>query len=473
MKRDIVLPTMRVRTLLLMGLPLLVVVLDLMVWITAATKSGFWADDFLYLTHFSGTLGSLSNDQINVGEYVLNIFWGVGTTAFGTGSVLPFLMVDGLVFSSGLVVWLIAGTGNRWRAVDAWWIAGLFIATSAWLPTTLWASNITHATGFLALGVGLLAHERSMNAQTLRRTAYWALVSGSTWTVAIAGNPLYAGLMPLAIYFTYSQVVRMRSLTENRTAVNAAVIAWSLVVPTAYFAFIGYPAKTASAPYAHNGLGFFHQNLDYYKSELAPTTALTAFYVALVVVSIVGSIVAARRKDWFPTAVLLAAGATAVPALVQSQQRFIHYFAMPLLLTFTAAVVALRPLLSSRSKQLLPLKWVAFIAAAIMLFLTFKQGSGVRTYFIDTPYGESLASFRSQVASLSPGGGPICAHLALDSSQEQLFIAEMSGEAGFVVPPIGASHVYLLPPGTACPIGASATQITVHLNPRANPVASG
>ena len=86
------------RTGLLIGLPAGAVGLSLLTWVTAVSRSGFWADDFLFLTHYNRTLGDLSDTQTNTGKYAANVFWAVGTSAFGTGSVVPFLLLFGVSY---------------------------------------------------------------------------------------------------------------------------------------------------------------------------------------------------------------------------------------------------------------------------------------------------------------------------------------------------------------------------------------
>jgi hypothetical protein len=459
-----------VGTGLLLALPCAVIVLSVIVWITSVSRSGFWADDFLNATRYARTLGSLSNYHINGGKYLINMFWALGTEAFGNGSVVPFLMLNSLVFAAGLVTWLWVGTKTRWRSVDAWWIGGLFIATAAWFPTALWSSNIVHSGGFLALGAGLFAHERAMSARTARGSTRWSVASGAAWTFAIVSNLIYIGLLVIAVYCAWHQIRKLGRVGMETPRAVVIVGFWSLLLPVIYFATVAYPATTASQAYARTGLQFVHENLRFYRSALAPTDLLTAVYAALLVGGVMGAIAALRRRDSFPIAVLGAAGATALPALVQGQQRAIHYMAMPLLLVFSALAAGARPVLLGESKRL---KGVLLVAAVATLLLLFRQGADVRAWFVHTPYGSSLATFRSQVASLTPEGGAICARLDLDASNQALFVAEMSGENGFLVPPISAAQAYLVAGVEACPANGLASQITVSLNQRGAFVASG
>lgn len=463
----------RPRTLLFAGLPILVVVLSLMVWATAVSRSGFWADDFFNVTHFSRSLGELSNDDINAGRYVTNIFWAVGTYAFGPASVVPFLLLDSLVLAAGVVTWLRIGSRMRWSPLQAWWIGGLFLATSVWYQTALDSSAIGHASGFLAAGLALLAHERCMAARTKRNTLLWSLAGGGAWTLAVMSNIIYVGLLVIALYCSVHQALKLRGLGLTLTRACSTVASWNLGLPIVYFAVISYPATTSKPQYAANGLQYIHQNLRFYRAQLAPTTALTVTYFAILIGALVGGILAARRRDWFPLALLAAAGATSLPALMQSQQRGIFYFAMPLLLTFSSLAVSVRPLLREDARRPQLVRLALYMAATASLLLLFAQGAEVRSYFLRTPFGGSLAVFRSQVASLTPEGGALCAKLNLNTQQQAIFVAEMSGPDGFLIPPVSAGQAFLVAPGQRCPAqGATTSNITVGIDDRNNFVAT-
>ena len=454
----------------LIALPFVVILLSLMAWVTAVSRSGFWADDFQNVTHFYRSLGDLSNDHINTGKYLANIFWAIGTEAFGAGSVLPFLLLNSLVFATGVVMWLTVGTPKRWRSVDAWWIGGLFLATSAWLPTALWSSNIVHSGGFLALAVALLSYERSMSATTSKACVGWCVATAAAWLLAVMSDGLYIGLLVIAVYCAYHQWNKLRELSVPAPRIAIVVGFCNLLLPLIYFAAIAYPGTTSNSAYAVTGLRFVHENLRFYRMLLAPSDLLTALYAALLLSAIVGAIAALRRRDYFPIAVLGAAAATALPSLVQSQQRDIHYMAMPLLLTFSALAAGLHPLLLGEPRRL---KGALLLGALVAQLLIFRQGADIRAFFVQTPYGHSLAAFRSEVAALTPEGGALCATLNLDASHQAFFIAAMSGENGFHVPPISAGQTYFLNGTNPCPANGVAAHITVSLNARGDFVASG
>jgi hypothetical protein len=449
-----------------------VIILSILVWVTAVSRSGFWADDFFNITHYNHSLGDLSYHH-NQGKYVINVFWALGTLTFGLGSVVPFLILNMLAFATGVVVWLRTGTRARWGITEAWWIGGLFVATAAWLPTALWSSNIVHSVAFLALGFGLLAHERCMKARTVRDSMLWSLAGGAAWTLAVISDLLYLGLLVIAAYCAFHQMLKIRQLGVAMPRAGLAVGLWNLLIPTIYFVGIAYPATTASSVYATNGFRFIRQNLHFYRESLAPTSLLAAVYIAALVFGLVGGVLSARRRDWFPLVILGAAGAVALGALIQSQQRDIHYMAIPLLLIFSALAAGAQPVLIGQSKRRLQIRGGLLLATTVTLFLLFRQGTDVRSYFVQTPLGDSLAAFRSEVASLTPESSTLCATLDLNPQQQTLFIADISGENGFLVPPISAARAYLVPMGGSCPASTTASHITVRLNSRSDFVAAG
>jgi hypothetical protein len=450
------------------ALPLAVVFVSVVVWVVAASRSGFWADDFLNLTHFYHSLGHLSDNHINTGKYIINVFWALGTELFGTASSAPFLALDCLVFIAGLVIWLRVGTRTRWTGVSAWWVAGVFLATSVWIETALWATNITHAGGFLFLGLSFWAHERCLDARTPRHALVWSLGGGLGWTLAVLSNLIYIGLVPLALYCAWQQFGKLRRLGvgANRAAIGTAC--WNLLLPLFYFFAVAYPGTTSSRPYATNGLRFISKNFDYYRTQLAPSTFLLIVYIALIGLAVAGAVVEARRRNWFSLAVLASAGATSVPVLVQGQARFLHYAAMPLLLLFSSLAASWRPR-AERGAARTGIKAGVLAGAAIVLIAVFIQGSVMRSNWIDDPYGRILLGFRSQVANVTGPGSLICAHLPTDPVQRNFFIAATSGSDGFRVPPIGASQAILAYPGQACP--PASTQIAVSTNARGDFVA--
>lgn len=452
------------------ALPLLVIVLNAITWVVALSRSGFWADDFLLITTYSRSLGNLTDATIYGGKYTANLFWAVATTAFGDGSDIPFLVLNTLIFVAGTTVWLRFGLQARWSHTAAWWVAGGFIASATWLPMALWSANVVHSAGFLALGLGLFAHQRCVTSETRRRTAIWCAASALAWTLAVVSNILFTGLVVIGAYCAWAQFLKLRTFGRSRIG-DAILSAGNVLLPVLWIATVAYPATTALAPYSHPGIQFLGADLAYYQLYLAPTWPLVAIYLGVTAVAFFLAVVALRRRDFFTMAVLCAAGLITASVLIQQQQRALHYAAMPILLTFSAVAAGVRSGLPARMHA----NWVrapACVLGFAALIMIFQQGADVRSFFVDTPYGSGLATFRSQVAALTPPNSVICAQLNMSAGEHGLLTTEMSGARGFTIPPIDAEGVDFTPVNGHCPGAGRSSDIVVSVNERGDFVAS-
>lgn len=460
------------------AVPLVVFAISLRAIVLAISRSGFWADDFLYLTHFNHSLGSLTNDHVNVGKYVSNLFWGLGTTVFGRSSVAPYLVANAAVLATGVGLWLRAATSRGLTRNQAIWIVGLFVATGAWWPGAMWSSNITHSGAFLGLGAGALCAEQGLAARSGRATVLWMIASGAGWTFAAASNLAYIGVLVLAAWYV---VLAARILTERgwgRAAIGALGL-WNLLVPLLYFFLVALPSTTSFAPYSHSSLSRLGPNLSYYRAEFAPTFALQLMYVVIIAIALAGAAISARRRRWFGTVTIATAAAVAVPALVQGQQRALNYVAMTLLLLFTAATIGTSSLgvelANWRAKAagregVRAASPIVAIVAIVTILAMFAHEANVQHYFESTPYGGALKRTRSQVARLVPARARLCVRMDLDPAAQTLLIAEMNGANGFRVPPIDAVSVALTPAGLGCP--SATASVTIAQDAAGNFVAS-
>jgi hypothetical protein len=452
------------------ALPLIIIALNAVTWVVALSRSGFWADDFLLITTYARSLGNLTDVATNGAKYTGNLFWAVATTAFGDGSAIPFLVLNTLVFVAGVTLWLQFGLRVRWSRTAAWWVAGGFIASTTWLPIALWSANVVHSAGFLALGLGLFAHQRCVTSETRRRVMIWSAASTLAWTLAVVSNILFTGLVVIGAYCGWAQFVKLRVFGQSRLG-DAILSAANVLVPVLWIAVVAYPATTALAPYSHPGVQFMVANLVYYQLSLAPTWPLVAIYLGLTGVALLLALVALRRRDLFPMAVLSAAGLITLSVLLQQQQRAIHYAAMPILLILSAVASGVHSTLPARMYA----SWVrvpACVVAVAGLIMIFQQGADVRSFFVDTPYGSDLAVFRSQVAALTSPNSVICARLNMTSDEQNLLTAEMSGARGFTIPPIDAEGVVFTSANGLCPDSGPSSDIVVSSNDRGGFVAS-
>lgn len=438
--------------------PGVVVFLSATVWIGALLRSNFFADDFYQLATYSG-FNNLFNVHLDQGQFAVNIFWTVGTMAFGYGSAVPYLLLNSSILFGGLGMWLI-GCRNRWPATYGWWVAGLLAANAAWMTTALWSANCTHSVALFALGGAMLCHESVLRAGELQAARSWSLLGAAAWLLVVASDPLYIGVVPIIIYCCLIQRPHLLRSSGSSWLTNAVLLC-NVLLPSLYFALIGYPQKSAVAAYSGSSLRFIVTDLRLYVDQMAPSTITQAVYLSLAIVTGVAVVGALIRRDFFPVACGLSAALMIGILLTESQQIYPNYTVIPLLLVLSACLAGCTTVARS-SRWRVPsrsFRGAAIVLAAISLAVLFYAGSGVRAYFTATPYGDQrgLALFRYQVASMVPPGTPLCVVLELARADGVEFKAWMAQEYGFLLAPINAASVYFADSQGQCPSSATAT----------------
>jgi hypothetical protein len=445
--------------LVLIAFPVYVLVAYFLVWCVGLGKAGFWADDFTNMHLYSHSLGDLTNYDGNTGKYTINLFWGLMTTAFGSGSVVPYLVVDSLTLFAGLFLWFRWGVGRHWSATTAWWIAALTVGCGSLLEDALWSSNIVHSFGFLALGLGVTAHERCMRATTRRDAYIWSVGTGLCWTAAVMSNLIYLGLIVLGAYCAWLQLAKLRTLGVDVRRALSVLAGFAIVLPVVFVAAIAYPGTKTHGGYTNTGFGFIRDDLHYYREEFAPAGWLEGTYIGLATLELIGGLEALRRKDLFPLALLATGVAIAIPALMQSSQLYVHYMGMPLLMFFSGLGVLFERVRRSRPSWIVT--GVLLAAAAFFLAIVFGQSDQFRYYFSTTPYGSTLRDFRNEVAAVEQPGAPLCLRLKMPSADQTLLEVEMGGTNGFAAEPIASGATYFLGSKQPCPVTGTVSHIAV------------
>jgi hypothetical protein len=438
--------------------PGVVVFLSSTVWIAALVRSNFFADDFYFLASFSG-FSNLFDVHLDEGQFAVNIFWTLGTTAFGYGSAVPYLLLNSSILFGGLGMWLVAGK-RRWPATCGWWVAGLLVANAAWMTIALWSANSTHSVALFALGGAMLSHERVLRAGGLQAARSWSLLGAAAWLLVVASDPLYIGVAPIIIYCCLIQRPHLLRSAGSRWLTNAVLLC-SVLLPSLYFALIGYPQKSAVAAYSGSSLRFIATDLRLYLDQMAPSTIIKAVYLSLAIVTGIAVAGALIRRDFFPVACSLSAALMIGILLTESQQIYPNYTVIPLLLVLSACVAGCTTVARSNRLRVPSRSFcgAATVLGAISLAILFYAGSGVRAYFTATPYGDQrgLALFRYQVASMIPPGTPLCVVLELTRADGVEFRAWMGQEYGFLLFPINAGSVYFADSQGQCASSGTAT----------------
>lgn len=440
----------RTRTLLILP-SFVVLALVAAAWFSGLLRADFWADDFTNLSLYNHSVGDLTNTARNDGKYTINVFWWLGTVAFGTGSALPFIMVVSAVTVIGVVLWLRAGVPESWGQVQAWWVAAALAATSTPLGILLWASNIVHAVSFLSLGIAFAAHRRAQASATVRGGVAWSAAGAAAWLLLIVSNPLYLGALLLAVVFGVREyrgwITRAWPAPRTRKVAALITLLAQAGIPSMYFVLVAYPRTTSRSSYSTFGFGEIRGNVQFYMDRLAPTWWGLAVAVSIVLAAGVLTIVRAR-VDVFPLTLMISAAAIAGPVFMQGQQRADHYLAVPVLLVLSALAAAVGARGTRGAWAQSPVVRVAGVSAALLsLFVLFDSSSGVRAWWTTTPLGSQLSEARDRVAEETSAGDPLCVELEMSDAASSAFLAGIGGEAGLQLPPVLAGTATYVGPG--------------------------
>src|ERR1035441_2643985 len=317
------------------AIPLVVLFLTFCCWFGALLKSGFLADDFYQLVTYSN-LSHFLTLKYDQGQIPINAFWTIGYVAFGTGSAIPYLLLDTSVFALGLFLWLHAGSARLWDGIHNWWLAALALAAASWMLIALWSANITHSTAMLALGLALVAHERSLRSRQPNNLLLWSLLCALSFTLVVASDPLYIGILPLCACCAWEQTFPLRQLGKRRRL--ESLLSWSVLLPLLYFLVIAYPEKSAVSAYTGSSLGYLAKDWSFYVAQMAPTRSIKAVYLVIFVATGVAAIWAVRYRRFFAIACCLSAALMTGIILTERQQLFTNYTFMPFLLVLSGCI---------------------------------------------------------------------------------------------------------------------------------------
>lgn len=449
----------------LLMLPALVVLALLVAaWVSGVSNAGFWADDFTNMTLYGHSVGDLTDTARNDGKYTINVAWWLGTVAFGTGSALPYLLMVSLVSVLGVWLWLRSGVPVRWGSVQAWWVAAAWAATATPLGIMLWSSNIVHAVSLLCLGVALAAHGRAQRADATGEAVAWSSVGAFSWLVLIVSNPLYLGVLLVALVLVLEEsagwIRRTRWGARGRRTALVGMVAAHIGVPSAYFLLVAFPRTTSRSSYSAFGLSEIPGNVAYYVDRLAPTWWSLAAYAGIFVAAAAVVVVQLLRRDLFPAALLISAAGVTVPVLMQGQQRADHYLAVPALLVLSALAAGTRP--RDARAAWLERRWVrvvGILASSLALFALFDGSSAVRGWWTSTPLGAQIAAARDEIAQGTASGAALCVELDMDEASKPVFVAGMGGAGGLQLDPVLAGSVEYVDVGE-CPVGTERVRVS-------------
>ena len=128
-----------------------------------------------------------------------------------------------------------------------------------------------------------------------------------------------------------------------------------------------------------------------------------------------------------------------VPILMQGQQRGIHYFSIPVCLLFMSLGESFQKINS------LSISWktLGIPTLIILSFFQIYQSQNVRAWFLDSPYGSPLSSFRYQVSEVVDETSSVCISSGLTKDAWNRFAGGIAYERGFAVYPIFNTNTVL------------------------------
>lgn len=446
------------------AVPCVVLFLTVSCWFGALLKSNFLSDDFFQLVTYSN-LSHFLTLKYDQGQIPINVFWTVGYISFGTGSAIPYLLVNSGAFALGLFLWLRAGSARLWAGIQSWWIASFALASAAWMLIALWSANVTHSAALLALGTALLAHERAVRSTARRSLLLWSLIGALCFALVIASDPLYIGILPLAILCASEQLTLLRTLGSKWRL--QAVLSWNVLLPLLYFFLIAYPEKSAVPAYAGSSIGYFARDWSFYIGQMAPTRVIEATYLAILLATGVASIWALRYRQFFAIACCLSAGLMGGIMLSERQQLSTNYTFVPFLLVLSACVAGWTTVFRHAGFGLVRRYWwVPPLTATVLVAVLFYSGGAIRSYFDATPYGteRGLVQLRDSVATLSSPGKPLCIVETMTRSDEAEFNAWIANGDAFLVDPVDAAYATVAGGQSTCPTGVPIVEVGVGRN---------
>jgi hypothetical protein len=421
-------------------LPKIITLLGFLTLITSLVSSSFFADDFTNMVKYNRNFGSVSESD---GKLVINVFWFLGTTFFGTASPLPFLLMNIAVFVFSFILLHQAFVLSRWNTGGVYWILSIVFSLGVIFPILLWSSNIVHTVALFCLCLNIFIQQRFLSESDLisfKDVVRQAFLVGIVWMICTLTNPLYIGLMALGTYFGFEQHRKFENSKKFRMNKSLIQILSLNVAPALIgFLLVAYPRVTAQSAYDISGTKFISGNIRFYL-ETINSNRIFPFILPLIAFALLLTIVIElKNSNFLPAALFLATVLIIYPILIQGQQRAVHYFSIPVILivlSFLSSINRRDGISLNFFIKLLSRMFIIMIVSALVM-----GGSSIRSWFVSTPYGSSLEKTRSSIAEVLLDGEKLCVILQMDSAEQNRFIASMGGSNGFLVPPINASEV--------------------------------
>jgi hypothetical protein len=405
------------------------------VWVASASKADFWADDFSNMTKFGRTLGPILDTD---GKLIINFYWFIGSYFFGTGSVIPYLLLNFSVFIGSIFILNKVAHSRGWdKSFPLLILASLFGSGTIYAFLT-WSSNIVHLASLFGFSCALYLQELIRKSPSKKFTLELASVMGLVWTFATLSNPLYIAFLFLGLYFTYEQYRIHAPIRDFNFLLGLVFL--NLLLPILGFIFLSYPRVTKQSAYDISGNQFIIDNAKFYLAPFISIPFLGLLLICSLAIVAIALLLETRNKNYVPLILFTTVVGLIYPILVQGQQRGIHYFSIPIILLVCS-------IYSMRLTQLflfhhLFIRFLSRITIGVLIVLLVAGSYWTRIWYTTTPFGQPLTQLRGEISQFVTPTNSICLRFKMPVQDRNFVIGGMGGRSGFVLPPINAVAVH-------------------------------
>lgn len=410
-------------------------VLGILVWITSMIKADFWADDFSNLTKYGRTFGPILETD---GKLIINLYWFVGSYFFGPGSVIPYLLLNSLVFVGSIFILTKVGISRGWHKNYALLILASLFGSGTIFAFLIWSSNIVHLASLLGISCAIYIQEFARKAHSHSSTLLLGCVMGLIWTFTTLSNPLYIAVVILGLFFVHEQHRAHTDTKDLKSYISLLML--NLSLPIIGFVFLSYPRVTKQSAYNLSGNEFIVDNIKFYVDPTLNNPVLALVSIIFLITMVLALVIELKESNALPLIFVATSLGITYPILIQGQQRGIHYFSIPIVL-LVSSIYSMRITLAFLARHRI-LELFSKITIGTLIILVVASTTWTRDWYTTTPFGQPLSEPRKDIAKLVKPLGSVCLRFRMPDEYRDFFIGGMGGANGFLLPPINARSVH-------------------------------
>ena len=405
---------------------IIIIILSVFALAESIFTNFFWADDFGNLAAFSHSVGKWGDFSVNAGRPILNLFFYVMGTSFGTGLAAPYLLSASLVFVLGIILIFrsIVSLGLLSMRMAIFVLAILLASVTPW-PIFLWSTNITHGAAIFSLGVAFFLFSKNSKGESFG--SFKMLWEALWFFLIVLCNPLYLGvIIVFSSLFVASRIKKFGSIELGFRVKILFYVIISMLLPMAYFFLISQPQQKKNLSYANTNIQNILPNINYYTGGIFDSTIQIVLFIVIIVFLLL-----TRGYTEIDLALLIASFSILIPVLVQSQQRVLNYLVLPIV--FLGIFIGR---IFERSSGAIFLKRLIIYFILVLLPLSvFISTQNTRAWYIKPGLGAETRNLLNQIHTFTPSNSKICLAFQLETEDANYLIGGFSGGSAFAISP--------------------------------------